>query len=367
MHDDSAGPVGTDNAGDAGELRVLLAGDHFVRNDLLEDRLRQALPADAAARLDVRSMTLPWPMVPYGRVQEVDEASDVEDELLAQVGDVEVAVTQMAPFTRRVLEAAPSLGLIVCTRGGPVNVNVQAATERGIAVCNTPGRNAVAAAEHAVTLILAALRSIPRVHASVAAGEWRSDLYAYDECGLELGGSTVGLVGYGAIGRRVARILRAFDAEVLVSDPFVAADDLGPGVRLVDLDTLLAASDVVSLHARLTPETENLINSTTLAAMRPGSYLINTARGGLVDDQALAAALHSGHLAGAGLDVYPREPIPAGWPLLSSDRVVMTPHLAGATRQTAHRAAELAAASVAAFLAGERPPGMVNPEIAVAG
>lgn len=340
---------------------VLLAGDHFVGNDLLDDRLRRAVPA--AHELDVRTMTLPWPLVPFGRVGEVDEASDVEDELAERIGDAEIVVTQMAPLTRRVIDAAPELRLIVCTRGGPVNVNVEAATERGVLVCNTPGRNAVAAAEHAVTLITSTLRAVPRVHASVAAGEWRSDLYAYEECGLELGGSTVGLIGYGAIGRRVARILLAFDAHVLVHDPYLDPADAAPAIEPVDLATLLARSDVVSLHARLTPETAGMIDAQMIAAMRPSSYLVNTARGGLVDYDALADALARGHLAGAGLDVFPAEPPPAGWPLLSSDKVVMTPHLAGATRQTAHRAAELAATAVAAYLDGATPPDIVNPEV----
>ncbi|TDD69304.1 hydroxyacid dehydrogenase [Jiangella aurantiaca] len=344
--------------------RILLAGDHFVRNDLLADRLRAAVAASApAAAPEFRTLELPWPLVPFGPVAEVDEASDVEDELVALAGDTEVIVTQMAPVTARVLAAAPSLRLVVCTRGGPVNVNVDACSERGVLVCNTPGRNAVAAAEHALTLILSTVRAIPRIHGTVAAGEWRSDLYAYDECGLELGGSTVGLVGYGAIGRRVARMLLAFDANVLVSDPFVAASELPDGVTPVGLDELLSRSDVVSLHARLTPETAGMIDAAALAAMRPGSYLVNSARGGLVDYDALAAALAGGHLAGAGFDVFPAEPPSADWPLLRSDRVVMTPHLAGATRQTAHRAAELGAAAVAAFLAGDRPPGLVNPAV----
>jgi D-3-phosphoglycerate dehydrogenase len=345
--------------------RVLLAGDHFVGNDLLEDRLRRALAERHV--LDVERLDLPWPLVPFGRVAEVDEASDAEDEMVELIGDAEIAVTQMAPFTTRVLDAAPRLKLIVCTRGGPVNVNVPAATERGVVVCNTPGRNAIAAAEHAVTLMLSTLRSIPRIHAGVAAGQWRSDLYAYRECGLELAGSTVGLVGYGAIGRRVAKILLAFEAEVLVHDPFIGPGDVVPGVELVDLDTLLKRSDVVSLHARMTPETARMVNRETLAAMRPGSYLVNTARGGLVDYDALADALEDGHLAGVGLDVYPAEPIPEGWPLLASDKVVMTPHLAGATRQTAHRAAELGASAVAAYLDGRALPGVVNPELAPIG
>ncbi|RIQ17879.1 2-hydroxyacid dehydrogenase [Jiangella rhizosphaerae] len=340
--------------------RILLAGDHFVRNDLLADRLRDAV----GHPVELRTLTLPWPHVPFGPVAEVDEASDAEDEMLPLLDGVEVLVTQMAPVTRRVLAAARSLRLVVCTRGGPVNVNVPECTARGVLVCNTPGRNAVAAAEHAVTLILSTVRAIPRIHSTVAAGQWRSDLYAYDECGLELGGSTIGLVGYGAIGRRVAAILRAFGAHVLVTDPYVTAADLPDGLALVELGELLARSDVVSLHTRLTPATAGLIDAAALAAMRPGSYLVNSARGGLVDYDALAAALDRDHLAGAGLDVFPAEPPPPDWPLLRSDRVVMTPHLAGATRQTAHRAAELAAAAVAAWVAGDTPSDLVNPEVA---
>jgi D-3-phosphoglycerate dehydrogenase / 2-oxoglutarate reductase len=340
---------------------VLLAGDHFVRSDILEDRLRRAV--GDRHELGVGRLTLPWPLEPFGRVGEVDEASDAEDDVLSLIADAEIVVTQMAPMTARVLRAARSLRLIVCTRGGPVNVNVDAATERGVIVCNTPGRNAVAAAEHAVTLILGVLRSIPYNHASVAGGQWRSDLYAYDKCGLELGGATVGLIGYGAIGRRVATILRSFEANVIVSDPYVSAADLLPGMEMVELAELLERSDIVSLHSRLTPATSGMINRDTIAQMRPGAYLINTARGGLVDYDAVADALDAGRLAGAGFDVFPTEPVPADWPLLSSEKVVLTPHLAGATRQTAHRAAELAAAAVRAYLDGDDLPGVVNPEV----
>jgi D-3-phosphoglycerate dehydrogenase / 2-oxoglutarate reductase len=203
----------------------------------------------------------------------------------------------MAPFTHRVLAAADALRLFVCTRGGPVKVNVPAATGRGVLVCATPGRNAVAAAEHTVALLLAALRRIPDVHPTVRAGEWRSDLYALDAAGHELSGSTVGLVGYGAIGARVARILRAFDAEVLVYDPYA---EPGPG-SVTDLDELFARSFVVSLHARLTPASRHLVDAARLARMPRGGVLVNTARGGLVDYDAVVDALESGHLGAAAV------------------------------------------------------------------
>lgn len=325
--------------------RVLIAGDHFVTDALVLDALRAELGADAVAPT---VLTLPWPYQPYGPIAEVDEASGDEDELIAALSGVEVAITQMAPFTSRVLAAADALKLIVCCRGGPVNINVKAASERGIEVRTTPGRNAVAAAEHTVALLLAALRQIPARHASVRAGEWRSDLYALTECGTELAGATVGLVGYGAIGSRVARILRAFGAEVVVHDPYLT----DPAETSVPLPELLSSSTVVSLHARLTDETRGMIGAAELARMPRGAALVNTARGGLVDYDAVVDALESGQLGAAAFDVYDTEPVAADSRLLTVPRTVLTPHLAGATVQTAERAARLAAEAVSAYLAG---------------
>jgi D-3-phosphoglycerate dehydrogenase len=325
--------------------KVLVVGDHFVTPRLITDALRDRL-GDAVESVP---LTLPWPHTPFGPVAEVDEASGDEDELIAALAGVEVVVTQMAALTARVLTAADALRLVVVCRGGPVNVNLAAAAERGIQVRTTPGRNAVAAAEHTVALLLAALRQIPSTHAGVRAGHWRSDLYALDAVGGELAGATVGLIGYGAIGRRVARILRAFDVEVLVYDPYADPSTLH-GVRAVALDDLLDRSAVVSLHARLTPETRSMIGAAQLARMPRGAVLVNTARGGLLDYDAVVDALESGHLAGAAFDVFDAEPLPAGSRLREAPRVVLTPHLAGATRQTAQRAATLAAEQVVAFL-----------------
>ncbi|MEV0378626.1 2-hydroxyacid dehydrogenase [Nonomuraea sp. NPDC050643] len=323
--------------------RVLAAGDHFVQNRLLIDALRREVPGE----VDISELTLPWPVEPFGRVGEVDEASDVEDELIEALRGVEVCVTQMAPLTKRVLDASPDLRLFCVSRGGPVNANLEAAARAGVAVTYAPGRNAVATAEHTLAMLLAATRRIPQTHADLAGGVWRGDYYVYDNVGPELEGSTVGLVGYGAIGRRVARMLAGFGADVLVHDPYVDV----PG--RVDLPELLERSRFVSLHARATAETAGMIGAAEIAALPRGSVLVNCARGALLDYDALCDALDSGHLFGAAMDVFPEEPIPAGSRLLTTPNLVMSPHLAGASKETAMKAASIVAADVARYVRGE--------------
>jgi D-3-phosphoglycerate dehydrogenase len=328
-------------------MRILLAGDNFVRNDLL-----RAAITGAGIDAEFQEMVLSWPQVPYGPVAEVVEASGDDDAVAAAAQGCDVIVTQMAPITESVLARCPDLRMVVCTRGGPVNVNLAAASGRGVAVSATPGRNAAAAAEYTLLLMLAAMRNLPAVHNSVVAGEWRSDLYAYDECGVEMAHTTVGLVGFGAIGRRVAELVRAMGGTAVAHDPFVAAGQM-QGVALVGMDELLARSDVISLHARLTPKTTGMIGKKQFGMMRPGTVLVNTARGGLLDYGAAAEALADGTLRSLALDVYEREPVPADSPLLRSPNVVLSPHLAGATRETAQRAAQMAAEEIGRFARGE--------------
>ncbi|MCF6469124.1 hydroxyacid dehydrogenase [Nonomuraea sp. MG754425] len=325
-------------------IRVLAAGDHFVQNRLLIDALRRAVPGE----VDFRELTLPWPLEPFGRVGEVDEASDVESELIEALRGVEVCVTQMAPLTKRVLDASPDLRLFCVSRGGPVNANLEAAARAGVAVTFAPGRNAVATAEHTLAMLLAATRRIPQTHADLAGGVWRGDYYTYDNVGPELEGNTAGLIGYGAIGRRVARMLEGFGAEVLVHDPYVAS-----APNQVELPELLERSLFVSLHARATPETTGLIGAAEIAAMPRGSVLVNCARGALLDYDAVCDALDSGQLSGAAMDVFPEEPIPPGSRLLTTPNLVMTPHLAGASKETAMKAAAIVAADVARYVRGE--------------
>ncbi|WP_328307033.1 2-hydroxyacid dehydrogenase [Actinomycetospora sp. NBC_00405] len=335
--------------------RVLAAGDEFVVSTLFDEALR-AEPD--VGDLDIAHLTAGWPHEPFGPVgpegARVEEASGTEDDLVAALDGARVCLTQMAPFTARVFDAAPDLEMVAVSRGGPVNVDLAAADRAGVAVAQAPGRNAAAAAEYAVGMTLAALRRIPMADRELRDGVWRGDLYAYDEAGRELDGATVGLVGYGAIGRIVARVLGAFGATVLVADPYTDEATAGAdGVRLVGLDELLRSSSVVSLHARLSDETRGMIGARELDLLPEGAVLVNTARGGLLDYEPLPEALRSGRLGGLALDVYDVEPPPDDWPLHHAPNVVATPHLAGATKETAHRAASISAGEAARFLRGE--------------
>lgn len=339
---------------------VLLAGDQLVRNHLLAADLAAVAGADA---WELREVEFDWPDVPMGKVAEVEEAVGTEDEMIAALAGVRVCLTQLAPLTERILDACPELRLFAVSRGGPVNANLAAATAHGVTVTFAPGRNATATAEYAVGMMLATLRGIAEGHRSVSAGEWRADRFHFDRSGLELDGTTVGLVGAGAIGSRVARILLGFGARVLVFDPYAAPDALPAGVAAVSLDELLGSSRVVSLHARVTPENRGMIDADRLAAMPPGSVLVNCARGALVDHAALADALRDGHLFAAGLDVFDVEPLPADHPLRSAPNVVLTPHLAGASQQVARNASRMVAAEADRYRRGLPPEHCANPEV----
>jgi D-3-phosphoglycerate dehydrogenase len=329
--------------------RILAAGDHFVTTGLLVDAITREIP-DAVT---FQELTLPWPVQPFGRVGEVDEASGTEDQLIEALQGVEVCVTQMAPLTEKVLAACPDLKLFSIGRGGPVNANLEAATRHGVAVTYAPGRNSTATAEHTVAMMLAAARRIPATHGDLLAGQWRGDYYMYDAVGPELEGSTVGLVGYGAIGRKVARILGGFGADVLVHDPYVSQENLGRAATLVDLQELLQRSRIVSLHARVTEETIGMIGAAQIATMPAGSILVNCARGALLNYDAALDALEAGQLFGAAFDVFSEEPIPKNSRLLTVPGVIMTPHLAGSSKETAQNAATIIASEVGRFIRGE--------------
>lgn len=247
------------------------------------------------------------------------------------IEETEVLMVHLCPVSEALLARAKNLKLILTNRGGTENIDVAAATARGIPVLSNPAHNANAVAEYTIGLIFSEMRNIGRAHAALKAGEWRE---RFPNSGniRELRGQTVGLIGFGTIARLTARKLQGFDCTVLVSDPYVPADDpelIQYNCRKVELNELLAASDVVSLHARSSGKP--LLGEAELAQMKPSAYLINTARAHLIDYAALARVLAAGQLRGAALDVFEAEPVPADHPLLALDNVTLTNHRGGDT------------------------------------
>ena len=337
--------------------RFLVVGDHFIEPSLMRESLWRAL----GRSVPVEEASTPFPLEPFHSIAEVHEASGSEADMIAALQRVTICIAHHAPLTRHVISSCPELRLVVICRGGPVNANVEAATEAGVVIGYTPGRNATATAEFAVASALSALRGIPAADRGIRAGGWPG-AYTYVSAGLELEGSTCGVIGYGAVGSRVARILRGFGAHVLVHDPY-ASIAVGEGTEATSLEDLLRRSSLVSLHARETPETRGLIGREQIAAMPRGSVLVNCARGALLDYPALEGALRSGQLFAAAMDVLPDEPIPPGSSLLELENLVLTPHIAGGTRGAADLAARIAGEEVARYVAGQPMLYCANPAV----
>jgi phosphoglycerate dehydrogenase-like enzyme len=270
-----------------------------------------------------------------------------DDALLAKLPATEALLHVLEPVTAAVMDAAPRLRLIQKLGVGVNTIDLDAAKARGIAVANLPGVNASAVAELTLGLLLAVLRRIPTFDRDTRRGAgWPLAADVPDQLG-EVSGRTIGLVGYGDIARRFGTIVEAMGARVVHH----RRDDSAPG--WMPLDQLLAAADVVSIHLPLTDDTRGLIDADRLAAIKPGAILLNTGRGGIVDEAALADAMRSGHLAGAGLDVFEHEPVDSGSPLLSLDNVVVTPHVAWLTTETLARCVRLGVANCRRLRDGE--------------
>ncbi len=268
-----------------------------------------------------------------------------------------IIVRSASTITEEMMAAAPKLKLIARPGSGVDNIDVEAATRRGIAVMSAPDGNAVAAAEHTLALLMALARRIPQTAAALKAGRWEKGA----PLGVELCGKTLGLVGLGRVGRAVAERARGLGMRVIAHDPFLGAVQAEAfGVPSVPLEDLYARSDVVSVHVPLSPGTRGLIGREALGRMRPGALLVNCARGGIVDEEALAEALEAGHLGGAALDVFAQEPPPPDHPLLRMDNVVATPHRGAATPEAQAQVSRAIAEQVLGFLLRSERLGVLN-------
>ena len=260
------------------------------------------------------------------------------------------------------LECTPNLRFIGVCRTSVSQIDVEYATSQGIAVVNTPGRNANAVAEHTLGLMLALARNIPAAHRYVGSGEWQSPTEPYIKLrGVELNGKNLGIIGLGAIGRRLAEVCGALGMTVRAYDPYLS--DSRPGAELVSLETLMSSSDFVCVHVPLTGETEGMVSGEMLRLMRPGAYLVGASDAGVLDQDALAQALRERRIAGAALDVFESHPVSPQNPLLGLDNVVLSPHIGGATAETVQRHSEMMSTDLLRFARGEEPVNLVNRDV----
>jgi D-3-phosphoglycerate dehydrogenase / 2-oxoglutarate reductase len=333
-------------------LRILAVGDPFVTAEAfragLEERLGGRHDIETAQVADART---PPPRTPSE--ERLREYAGSPDTVAALVPGHDVLVVHGAPVSDAVLDV-PGLRLVCCARGGPVNVDLTAAAQRGIPVTNTPGKNAQAVVELTIGFLIMLARGVyPAQRFLLDGGALGESTFEGAEFfGVELSGRTLGLVGYGQVGRRVGAAAAALGMRVLAFDPVVPAADHADGVEPAAFERVLADSDFVSMHARVTPQNESMMAAAQFAAMRAGAFFVNTARETLVDEAALLAALRSGHLGGAALDVV--RPAAGGRnPLLDERSVVITPHVGGATAETIRRGVAMVADDIDRFSRGE--------------
>jgi D-3-phosphoglycerate dehydrogenase len=299
-----------------------------------------------------------WPDGPFhndygkGHFSNIKEYFGNEDDVINTVKDNEILITDLAPITENIINKIPNLKFIGVSRGGPVNIDIEACKKNNITVVNAPGRNASAVAEFTIASILSETRLVTKGHQSMVNGEWRGDLYRFDITGRELSELTIGLVGYSHIGKRVRDLLLPFGCKIIFSDPFVEEDEIDKknNIERVTKEDLILRSDVISIHARVTKETEKFFSENEFSKMKKGSYFINTARGPLVDYDALIKYLKNQHLGGAALDTFDIEPLPKDHPLRRLNNVTLSPHIAGASIKTVYYAAEVIAEDLKNYL-----------------
>ena len=292
------------------------------------------------------------------------ECVPVPEEVQREIVDADVLQVHMMPVPESLIQSAEKLKLIISNRGGIENIDVKAATKRGIAVINNPAHNANGVAEMTVGLILAETRNIARCHAGISTrGEWMENFPNSGQI-HELKGRTAGLIGFGTIARIVAKLLKAFEMEVLTYDPYVSEDEAAElGVRKVDFDTLLAQSDIVSMHARLSESTKGMMGAEQFAKMKKTAIFVNTARPALVDMDALYTALSEKWIMGAAIDVFPKEPVDPDDPLLKLENITMTCHKGGDTVEAYANSPAMVLQEAEKYFAGERPRYLVNSEV----
>ncbi len=281
-----------------------------------------------------------------------------EENVIRELQNADAGIIDIEPYGESVFsQVKDSTKLMVRFGVGFDKVDLKAASRNGIAIARTTGANTTAVAEMALTLMLTCRRRMNLYQARTRAGEWVKDI------GNELIGSTVGIIGYGNIGRRLAKLLKGFDCRILAYDPFPNEEAAkADGVELVALEEILTQSDAISIHVPYTKETHHMINRETLTLMKPTAVIVNTARGNIIDEDALYQALKSGQIAGAGVDVFAAEPLSVESPLLALENAVLTPHVSSQTMESLWNIYKMAIDISADFFAGKGSPHILNPD-----
>lgn len=345
-------------------LRILVFGDSFVSVEDFTSAFSE-IAKDVKVRyvkMDEQQHIIPS----TDSEKRIREFLGSPKQIISELQGEEILVVHGAPVTDEVLEAAKGLKLLCCARGGPVNIDVKSATARGIPVLTAPGKNAEAVAELVMALMIMLARNLERArdHVKHVQIVGKDNYEGAEFLGHELDGKVLGLVGYGRVGSRVAKRALAFGMSVMVYDPFIPASAIdAPGIKATNLETLLASSDYVSLHARESRENENLMGAKQFEAMKAGAYFINTARPSMVDEDALLAALKSGKLAGAAMDVVRYRPEREVSPFINLENVIVMPHIGGATYETTTKGARIVATQVKRYLSGQSLETLINPEV----
>ena len=343
-------------------MKLVGIGDLFIPKEYI------AAGFKPFEKFGVQVETLDWQLQDFQELQNINllveqggsEAYEPPQYILDAVKDADVIITQFCTVTKKMIEYCQKLKIIGVLRAGIENINLDYASQKGILVYNTPGRNSDAVADFTIGLLISECRNIAKGHLGLKNGLWNRE-YPNSFYIPDLPGKTVGIVGLGEIGQKVAKRLVGFDVNLLGYDPFVTNPPYG--VAMVSLERLMAEADFVTVHARMTKETEKMISKELLDGMKPTSYFINTSRAGLVDEQALYEVLKNKRIAGAALDVFMVEPPGKDYPLVTLENVTLTPHMAGGSKDAFLNSPKKLAVEMEKLWRNESSRYLVNKEI----
>ena len=337
-------------------LNVLYLTDKFLTYEVMHNSLNKYLKEiDISVVPD--SIESDWPDLYYKNDEEIKEYIDVDEVLAKKIVKKDIVITHVAGIKGFHIQMANDLKIIGCIRSMPINIDVRAAMKRGIPIVYAPGRSTEAVAEFTMGLIINLRRKIYLAQKKIKLGRWESDFFTYEKAAISFDKQTIGIIGFGNIGRRVCELLKPYHCRIIIYDPYVDNSIVeGYGIeRTYSLKELLNVSDIITIHARTHNLEKEIIGENELKQMKSSAYLINTARGYIIDYESLYRFLKDKKIAGAALDTYNIEPLPKYHPLLSLDNVIATPHIAGATRSTAEEGIKMVSRGIFELLRGNKP------------